>query len=409
MPEINDEMRVTADYAITSAKERYGLVLDYTEDSLVLLGNILEKIYWGFSSHTRTEGQDGLIYNTAIIWGSYVGEYMRLKWGGTWILKGSERVVSITSIEFSPISFVYQKITDHPEYSVENYVYEAKKLIYTSVIHPKKSQVLSESVGQPIEQKPSKVTHAPPTINRRLIVILGSIIAVLIVAAGCITGYSLIRSGGIPAFGFIDKIPSTNTETALPILLASETAAATNTSTSTMTQLPTYTPNPTKTPRPSRTPLLVNTSTASSTPTETQTPTETEVPYVPPTRTRTPTETNIPHTRTPTPTPQPSPTNTPVTPPPPTIVSCGVSPSTVPAGQNPNPVTFSVQFSEGGHSITGVSFDPTRPGQAVGSCRSEGDTASCNGDAGLLGSGDQISVVISTDLGDVCSTGYTAQ
>ncbi len=408
MPEINDEMRVTADYAITSAKERYGLVLDYTEDSLVLLGNILEKIYWGFSSHTRSEGQDGLIYNTAIIWGSYVGEYMRLKWGGTWILKGSDRVVSITSIEFSPINFVYQKITDHPEYSVENYVYEAKKLIYTSVIHPKKSQVLSENVGQPIEKSPSKVSQIPTTINKRLIVVLGSIIAVLIVGAGCITGYSLVRSGGIPAFGLIDKAPSTSTETALPIILATNTTSAIYTATSTMTQLPTYTPNPTKTTRPSRTPLLVNTSTATSTPTETQTPTETEVPYVPPTRTRTPTETSVPHTRTPTPTTQPSPTNTPTTPPPPTIVSCGVSSPTVPAGQNPNPITFTVQFSQGGHSITSVSFDPARPGQAGCSGGDGSSTASCPGDAGILGSGDQISVVINTDLGP-CSTGYSAQ
>lgn len=45
---------------------------------------------------------------------------MRLKWGGTWMLKGSEELLSITNIEFSPISFVFQKITRHPEYSVEN-------------------------------------------------------------------------------------------------------------------------------------------------------------------------------------------------------------------------------------------------------------------------------------------------
>jgi hypothetical protein len=55
------------------------------------------------------------------------------KWDGTWILKGSERLISIKNIEFSPIRFVYQKITSHPEYSAEKFIIEAESKIYPSL------------------------------------------------------------------------------------------------------------------------------------------------------------------------------------------------------------------------------------------------------------------------------------
>src|SRR4030042_3937938 len=100
MSTINDEMKATAEYAIKAAEQRFQQELDYSEQSIATLDNILEQIYWGFSFHPKDEAEGGLIYNTAMIWGSYLGEYLRLKWGGTWTLKGSDRIISITNIEF---------------------------------------------------------------------------------------------------------------------------------------------------------------------------------------------------------------------------------------------------------------------------------------------------------------------
>jgi hypothetical protein len=160
MSNINAEMKASADYAIKSAKERFGQELDFSEESIVKLNNILGQIYWGFSNHPKDEGENGLIFNTAIIWGSYLGEYMRIKWGGTWISKGSERLVSIENNQFSPINFVYQKISSRPETSVEDFLFEYKVKSHLSLFNPQPSQHPSEITGQ-LSQHPPEFISKP--------------------------------------------------------------------------------------------------------------------------------------------------------------------------------------------------------------------------------------------------------
>jgi len=391
-------MKATADYAIKSAKERYGLVLDYSEDSLAILDKILGKIYWGLSSHNKEEGESGLVYNTAIIWGSYLGEYMCLKWGGTWTINGTDRRVSITSIEFSPITFVFQKITNHPEYSVENYVKETKQVIYTSVIHPKKSpQVVSPSIGQPLTAKsqkpPSKKSIA---IDKRLMIPLAGILGILIVIAACVTGYAIIRSGGLPAFGLLADITSTSSTTPTQLILATPTVDSTNTPSVTMTDLPTYTTVPTNTQRP----------TSTDTPSPTLTATETETPT--PTFTSTRRNTPVPTTEEPTSTrkpPPPRPTDTEVVI---EIDSCQVDPSTISAGQDTQ-LTFTVRFSAGGpgYGFTVQDFNPDYSGQrGCDATDDNGDgVASCDGSSGQLPDATKVKVTLSTSLGN-CSVSY---
>jgi hypothetical protein len=405
MPEIDEEMKETADYAIKSAKDRYKKDLDFSEQSILVVDNILTKIYWGFSGRVDDGGEGGLVYNTALIWGSYLGEYMIFKWGGKWILKGSERIISINNIEFSPIKLVFQKITDHPEYSVEDYINETKRIIYTSVINPQNAQYVSKKSDRFKEQISVKPTKKPIAINRRLVYIVAGILGALIVIAGCITGYSVIRSGGLPAFGILGRVTSTVTETQTQIMMLTATSESTNTPNPTITQLPTYTPQPTNTPIPTFTPSLTFTQIPSSTPTETQTPfipTNTRRPTLPPT------STPPPPTSTPKPpTAPPPPTNT--QPPPPSINSCSVNPSTVNWGE-PTPLNFTVQFSAPGYGIEVTNFDPGFPGQdGCSDSNNDGDaTASCTGNSGMVAPGTKITVTIQTPLGN-CSTSYTAQ
>lgn len=67
MSNINDEMKTTAEYAIKAANQRFKQELDYSDQSIAKLDQILERIYWGFSNHPKDEGEGGVIYNTAII------------------------------------------------------------------------------------------------------------------------------------------------------------------------------------------------------------------------------------------------------------------------------------------------------------------------------------------------------
>jgi hypothetical protein len=412
MSDINVEMRETANYAISIAKERYGLVLDYSEESLSILDGILEKIYWGFSGHGTNEGNGGLVYNTAIIWGSYLGEYMRLKWGGTWIYRGTEQCISITSLEFSPIKYIYQRITTHPDYRVKSFIQETKNGIYASVIHPPKptqasiirppkpTQVI-DSVRQAAQQKPSKVEKKPIIVDKRVIYITGGVLGVLIILTACIAGYAIISSGGLPAFGLFANETATNTVTPKPIIQASPTLTDTATAIPTATELPTYTPKPTETRRPTYTPSLTYTVTPSTTPTDTYVPTSTRTLRPTPTPTRRPTNTPVPPTN-----PPPATATEPPPPPPPTIQSCGVNPSTITPGET-NSLTFTVRFSAPGYGMAVAGFDPGWPGQnGCSAADDDGDgVASCSGSSGLVPPGSSVSVQIQTPLGD-CSVSY---
>jgi hypothetical protein len=400
MAEINDEMKEMADYAVKSAKDRYKKDLDFSEQSITILDNILTKIYWGFSGRTDDGGETGLVYNTALIWGSYLGEFMIFKWGGKWILKGSERLVSINNIEFSPIKVIFQKISDRPQLSVEDYINDAKRIIYTSVVNPQNVQNVAKKNERIREQIAVTPVKQPVSIDRRTFYIIGGIVGALVIIAGIVIGYTILRPRGVPAMGA--DMTSTSTSTQLSTQVpSSATLAASDTPIPTITPLPTYTTLPTETASPSFTPSLTFTELPSSTPTDTETPIPTNTPRPTFTRTYTP----IPPSKTPNPptsTNPPPPTNT--QPPPVTIESCSVNPSTIDTPENKS-ITFIVYFSAPGYGFTAINTNEW-PGQAgcSGTAGSNG-VATCNGSSGLLPSSTVVNVTITTSIGN-CSVSY---
>jgi len=459
MSTINDEMKGTADYAIKASKERFKFELDFSEQSVAQLDIILERIYWGFSSQPKDRWEGGLVYQTAVIWGSYLGEYMRRKWGGTWILNGKDRVLSVLNIQFSPINLVYQKITTHPEYSVKNYIVETEKIINnTPVIYPQPHQSMRENVGQPAKKITSKQSKKIKSKDKRLVYIVASIGAILLLIISCAGGYMLIRTSGISAIGLPVFASITSTDTPIVATLETATSTTENTLVPTETTLPTSTSTPTFTPLPSLTPSQTFTQIYTLTPTKTSTP-------ITPTRTRTPsptsgqhnpTKTPIPPTVTPQRTatvppqptatvpaqttatvppqltatvpPQPTatvpPQPTATVPPQPTatvpqqptatqpapvvIDSCEVNPSTVPAGVNVS-ITFMVHFSAPGYGFD-ANVGNNYPGQG-GCSGADGDgdgLAYCDGSSGELPAGVSEDVSLSSSVGN-CVVSYSSK
>jgi len=405
MPDVNDEMKAIADYAIKSAKERFKIDLDYSEASIVSLDNILEKIYWGFSNRTSDGGEGGLIYNTAIIWGSYLGEYMRQKWGGTWLLKGSDRILSILNIEFSPVNLVYQKITSRPNYSVDDYLNEAKRVIYRSSVNPQEAKYQPKKTERFKTQIEVQETKKPFTLNKRVLIPLGGAIGALLILVTVVIVYANMRPGGLGLIGDATKVKTED-----PTLVSTTNSlSSTYTQAFTATTLPTNTPEPTVTPKPSVTPSPTYTQSPTFTPTDTEVPTgtptltPTEV-YVPPTRTRTPTRTEPEPTDTEI--PQPTATDTPPPPPPPVLEWCAVNPYSVPAGQ-PVSLTFSVKFSETGYGFSAsLSFDYPLASACDGNADANG-LAECTGSSGMLPSSTTVDVTFSTPLGN-CTASYSS-
>ncbi len=401
MPNLNIDMKSTADFAVKSAHDRFRLDLDYSDESISRLENIVTQIYWGFTSRDK-DAKDGLIYNTAVIWGSYLGEYMRQKWGGTWVLKGSDPTISIKNIEFAPIALILNKISDHPEYSLESFIKEAGKRIPLRVVTPQPAPPPSDNVRQPKKLISSKKLAQPRKIDKRLLPVFVGMGLFLLAAITVFFGYRVIKAGQLSAFSLSTSDPNSRPV----ILIATDTDTATPYETSTQfrtpTLLPTYTPKPTSTLVPSQTPLPTDTPTETFTPTPTNTPTRTPLPTKP---TNTPTNTHVPATEAigATATSAPLPT----VPPPPSIQSCEIIPSTVDAGID-TPIKFRVNFSAPGYGFSVGEFSVTYPGQLGCDVGTSNGTAECDGSSGLLPSSQRVDVTLHTPLGD-CFASYNTQ
>jgi hypothetical protein len=399
---INESMKASADYAIIEAKERFRQVLDFSEESIAKLDIILGQIYQSFSSLPKDEVTNNLITDAAVLWGSYLGEYMRLKWGGTWISKGSDRLVSITNIELSPINLVYQKITSHPEYSVEIYLNETKKIIYSSVLYPQQSQYLSENIGQPPEQVSDKKFKIPVAIDRQLFFSLAGIAGILLVIATFIMVYVNMRPGHTSASGLVASATGSNTNIPIEKTLVTATYSSINSQDPTVTPLPTYTARPTLTLRPSFTPVLTYTQIATL-----LTPTATQKSHIPkPSLAARMTSTSAPTNPPSAPIPP-----TVIQPPPVAIVSCEIDPFTVPVGNSVS-ITFIAHFSSNslGYGFTATGFNPQLPGQSgCDGVDTDGDgLAFCDGSSGILPDATTVSVTFSSSVGD-CTASYSSR
>ena len=83
---LNIQMRKLAEYAVNEASRRFGQTLDFTEESLQILEMLLQQAYTRQKelAHKNKLSND-TIQRTSRIWGAYLGELIRHKWGGNWI------------------------------------------------------------------------------------------------------------------------------------------------------------------------------------------------------------------------------------------------------------------------------------------------------------------------------------
>jgi len=406
MTDLNEEMKALADFAIKSAKDRYGYDFNYSDESISALEKILYNIYWGFSGFTSEQKKGGLVLEAANIWGSYLGEYMRAKWGGDWIQKGSDKLIIISNVEFSPINLVYQRITSDPDCTIDGYLREIQRITYRLAINPQDTLYFPDNTSQYIQQITIPKERKPFKADKRLLYLLSGVGGVSLIAVLLVLGSMVINSGGFLGFTLFAR--STSTNTIAPIEIVINTA----TPTPTETPKPTHTPSPTSTPTQTRTPTLRPTDTPS--PTYTQTPTVTDTPTSTvtqirrrsPTPTRTqPSQTQIPPTAPPvaTATQVPPPT----APPPIVIESCEVNPSTVQAGFSEG-LTFTIRFSAPGYGFD-ATLDPIYP--LASGCSGSDDNgdgiAECGGESGMLPGSSTVDVTFHTSLG-LCRASYSA-
>ncbi|HVM70217.1 MAG TPA: hypothetical protein VMT91_00550 [Anaerolineales bacterium] len=92
---VNPQMEKLATNAVIAARDKFGLVLDFSEGSLLALEDLLQKAHEGYRDGYKKSLANGDPINVTLeytvrIWGSYFGEVVRRSLGGDWVVDQKE-------------------------------------------------------------------------------------------------------------------------------------------------------------------------------------------------------------------------------------------------------------------------------------------------------------------------------
>jgi len=117
---VNAQLQQIAEYSVSIAADKFGQSLDYTENSLDIFEALLQQAYEQYNSQVSGKNiSEEAVQKTARVWGSYLGELMRKKWGGEWVIIGTDAKLTISGKNYSPIQQVYQRITIGQQYDTK--------------------------------------------------------------------------------------------------------------------------------------------------------------------------------------------------------------------------------------------------------------------------------------------------
>lgn len=130
-PAVNEMMEAYALDAVDFAQEHFQYDLDYSVESVEHVDQILEgfdnELPTGFGRALRRGPSDEQIEQQAKVWGGYLGEVIRRRWGGTWTIPDDGPMANALCLELgdtliSPPARVYKQILNGSEESVSAYV-----------------------------------------------------------------------------------------------------------------------------------------------------------------------------------------------------------------------------------------------------------------------------------------------
>lgn len=149
-PSANTQMQQLAEEAVKVAAEKFGQSLDYTENSLAGFEALLQQAYELYSSTGSGNNiPEDTIQKTARVWGSYLGELMRRKWGGEWVVNGSEVNLTISGKSCSPIQQIFRRITIGQLYDTKEFF----EIFASDMAEPKGKQEAQASNDTTVDKR----------------------------------------------------------------------------------------------------------------------------------------------------------------------------------------------------------------------------------------------------------------
>lgn len=128
---VSDMMEAYALDAVDFAREHFHYDLDYSVESVDRVEQILARFHdelpTGLGKALRRGPSDEQIEQQAKVWGGYLGEVIRRRWGGTWTIPddgpmANALCLAIGDTFISPPGRAYKRIVNGPEDNVTDYV-----------------------------------------------------------------------------------------------------------------------------------------------------------------------------------------------------------------------------------------------------------------------------------------------
>ena len=125
MEDLSDEMKNLAEQAVVDARTVHGIDPDYTPESIQRVEQILSGVY-----NSKPRGLLSRLFGRALsgddaarlarMYGSYVGESLRRKWGGEWerdhpVAGPGAYPIACRGHQSFPLAWCYKRLMNGPE------------------------------------------------------------------------------------------------------------------------------------------------------------------------------------------------------------------------------------------------------------------------------------------------------
>jgi len=194
---VNSQMQELANKAITAAKDKFGISLDFSENSLQQLEVLLQQAHEGYKQTSSSGNTLNIpIENTVRVWGSYFGEVIRRQLGGDWIVDQKNVFLELDSRKVDPLGQVRLLIVGESVYNIQSYFQELKTGIPIKL------------AGQSIDHETDMKKSSQNTRSHRSSIILTSVCGILGFCILSVVGFWVLNRQGILSIPSQINVPS---------------------------------------------------------------------------------------------------------------------------------------------------------------------------------------------------------
>jgi hypothetical protein len=185
----NLQMQQLAAKAVIEARDKFGVSLDFSENSLNQLDSLLQQAHERYKQLSFNDKPPNIpIENTIRVWGSYLGEVIRRRLGGDWIVEQKIVFLHIGGRRLDPLGQVRSRIVNGPQYNSKNYLQGLMSGNQEILKEPPKGPMFNKNETQSLLNKKG-------TINRWSIYITALIGAIILLCMCFIGVWILFRQG----------------------------------------------------------------------------------------------------------------------------------------------------------------------------------------------------------------------